>query len=99
MNPLDKIPLDKSHHVIGGSIVATVAACLAIYLGHPKLAWQVAIVLPLIGGVAKELADYAANLKAAKAGQPAPHGVEFLDALATVLGGVPVALPLFLNWR
>lgn len=90
MNPLDKIPLDKSHHVIAGTLVGTVAACAVVLAGHPSFAWESAVIAALVAGAFKEAIDWRANHLA-----DAPvHGVEFMDALATTLGGVAVALPM-----
>lgn len=43
-------------------------------------------------GVLKELLDAWQNFWARRAGIPAPHSVELLDAVATALGGVAGAL-------
>jgi hypothetical protein len=40
----------------------------------------------------KELTDWLANYRAAKQGLPPPHGVELMDAVATIGGGVVVIL-------
>lgn len=89
MNLLDKIPQDKAKHYIAGSMVACVAAAVCIRI-NPSVAWQAAIGASLILGVLKEGLDYYQNRT-----QGTAHGVEFWDAFATAMGGVPVALPLF----
>lgn len=89
MNLLNRIPQDKAKHYIAGSMVACVAAAVCIRI-NPAVAWQAALWAPLILGVLKEAIDYYQNST-----QGTAHGVEFWDAFATALGGVPVALPLF----
>lgn len=99
-------PQDKANHYAYGSWVATVAACivmlLVVKLFPRELPWLFAIGAiagaagALAAGVAKELLDDAANDAATLLGQPAPHGVERSDIVATALGAVPVAVPLLL---
>ena len=90
MNPLDKIPLDKSHHFIAGALVGDVAAVAVILAGHPEYAWGAALALAMLAGAFKEALDWRDNHLA----DAQVHGVEFMDALATTLGGVAVAIPL-----
>lgn len=101
MNPLDRIPLDTSHHAIGGSIVSTVGACAAILMKHPELAWQVAAAAGLAAGVLNEAVQAVINKRATGKwmGEPkgTPHSIEVSDIAATALGGVLVALPLLVQ--
>lgn len=99
-NPLDKLTLDKSHHMIGGCLMGTAAAIAAVLYGLPQVAGYVAILVAAIGGAGKELADAIANKRATGnwRGEPVgtPHGVELMDFFATVAGGALVGVPVLL---
>jgi hypothetical protein len=81
------IPYDKALHIIYGAVTFVVAYLFTtVWLG---LAAVVAIAL------AKEVHDAFVNWKATGNIHEGPHGVEFMDALATIAGGILAALPLF----
>ena len=89
------IPQDKANHFVYGLVVYFVAALVSVgagfLLGKPVLttySWAVGVAASIFVGAAKEVADKLSNLRAAKAGLPPPHGVEFNDFLATALGGI-----------
>jgi hypothetical protein len=97
------IPQDKANHEAYGGRIAAVCATLAVLvcaLSRHTRPWAllaggaVALLAVLAAGVLKERLDAAANALAAAAGEPPPHGVERADIVATVRGGVAVALPL-----
>ena len=77
---LPAISHDKALHVIYGVASGVVGAHAAQLLGI--LPWQGALVLAVIVGVAKELAD-----KIMESGVP-----DVVDAFATAIGGAAVAL-------
>lgn len=77
-----RIPLDKIAHFFVGAAIGVAGFLIWGPLG--------AIVAAGIAGVIKEIVDYIQNEMAIKRGEAPPHGVEFLDALATTLGGVLV---------
>ena len=85
------IPLDKALHAIGGALIAlgVYAALLVLQVPH---AAEYSLLAAVLVGIAKEASDRWANIKAARAGLPPPHGVELLDALATAAGGGVVFL-------
>lgn len=84
------IPQDKANHAIYGAVVF----CVVFALTHRVPVAAAVVVLVAIG---KEIADRLANRRAAKAGLPAPHGVEVMDAVATCAGGALAALPLLIT--
>lgn len=81
---------DKVLHIAGGIFFGFVGAILGVVLGLNPLICGIG--LAVVAGVAKEGLDYVKNQRAVAAGQSKPHGVEFLDAFYTGLGGVPPAL-------
>ena len=102
----DLIPQDKATHEVYGARIGAVAAAAAYVaafaIGWPKYALPAAAaaaaVLALAAGLAKEQLDKRANARAHDEGLPPPHSVESADAVATLLGGVVVALPLVAAW-
>ena len=90
MPNLPSIPADKLGHFFYGTLMTTVVMCVT----H-----SVFLSIGVCAGVAalKELSDWWANYQAAKKDLPPPHGVEFLDWVATVGGGVAVILPWLLK--
>ena len=100
---LPLIPQDKANHAANGAAAAAVCASLVTVAGAPP--WASALVgaaLALALGLLKERLDMLANARATAAGQPPPHSVERGDVLATLAGGLLVALPLvvvgLLDW-
>lgn len=78
---LNRLPDDKVRHFAGGALIAS--AC--IVLGLPL--WLAAAAV-LIAAFGKEAYDYY---------HPKTHTPDPLDALATLLGGATVLLPIFLT--
>lgn len=91
---LPMLQADKANHVIYGTVVATVAHAVGVYLlpqyGIPPAAFAVAGAF-LIGAV-KEGIDWWMNRQAMARGEVAPNTVDPYDMLATAAGGIPVAL-------
>lgn len=75
------IPYDKFLHFIAGAIAGVVAVVITGY-------GPAAPALALVAGLLKELSDWISNQKVT----PPRHTVEFLDVMATVLGGIAVML-------
>lgn len=101
--PIHLIPQDKANHQVYGARIAAVAAAFtaaALTLqggpGAGALLWAAVAGLScaLLAGRLKEWLDARANAAAEAAGLPPPHGVERADIVATVWGGVTVAVPL-----
>jgi len=82
---LPTIPADKLGHFFYGSIITSIIMCMT------HIVW---LSLGVCAAVAflKEFTDWLANYKAQKQGLPPPHGVELMDAVATIGGGVVVIL-------
>ena len=83
---LPSLPADKANHAVYGALIFNVAL--------PLTDAFIALALVAALAVAKEAVDWISNHRARAAGLPAPHGVEFLDALATLAGGFLCFLPL-----
>lgn len=84
---------DKLAHIVVGSVIFNAATLLAqlLRLDTPALLAMLVVGLAAVG---KEASDRWQNHRARAAGRPEPHGVELLDAAATVAGGALCALPL-----
>lgn len=76
---LPSLPQDKANHAVYGAAIA----CAASLILSPW--WALLIVVAF--GVLKEVSDWWQNRKGGH------HGVELLDALATIAGGALVLLP------
>jgi len=83
---LPSLPQDKANHAVYGALIFNAALPLSDAF--------VALALVAVLAVAKEAVDWLSNHRARAAGLPAPHGVEVMDALATLAGGVLCAIPL-----
>lgn len=99
------IRADLAQHVMAGAAVGSAAAGLLAVagsaLGVPglRLAMPAAAVgAALAAGAVKEVADWLANRRWYRENglAPRPHEVSSADLAATVLGGVFVAVPVFL---
>jgi hypothetical protein len=87
---LPTIPADKLGHFFYGSLICSGMMCLT------HIVW---LSLGVCAAVAflKEFFDWLANCKAERQGLPPPHGVELMDAVATIGGGVVVVLPWIIS--
>lgn len=93
--PLPQLPADKANHCIYGLLCGAVGAIAALQLGlSPLQAGLAGVALAAAVGLGKEGADWVLNLLAQRRGEAPPHGVEPLDALATVAGSLPLAVVL-----
>lgn len=52
------------------------------------------MVLVTLFAIGKEVADYWSNLQAKRLNLTPTHGVEVMDAVATIAGGVVVLIPI-----
>ena len=84
---LPQLPPDKANHALYGALIFDVA----FIASHSLL---ISSVVVAVIAVAKELSDAVINWRATGDPMHGPHGVEFLDAVATCFGGILVALPL-----
>lgn len=86
-----KIPRDKLLHFCAGLAISAVTAMVWVAVAQSGLvdvsgAWLAAVLTTGVAGLVKEKADYDDNQI-----HVGMHGVEALDALATLAGSVPVA--------
>ena len=84
---LPQLPPDKANHALYGALIFNVA----FFASHSLL---ISSVVVAVIAVAKELSDAVINWRATGDPMHGPHGVELMDAVATCLGGILVALPL-----
>lgn len=84
---LPSLPQDKANHVVYGAAIFAVTFCIFSLLKLPATYYAFATVVLFAFG--KEAVDYLQNKF-----QGTQHGVELLDAVATVAGGAVCALPL-----
>lgn len=90
------IPQDKANHAIYGGAIALVAAAIAHVAGAREWQAQIALGASCAAGVAKEVADYIVARRQRAAGDAVTHGVDGWDAAATALGGMVVAVAVWL---
>ena len=81
------IPQDKANHFVYGAVAYPVCLFATQWVGgeYAKLA---ALGLVALLGLAKEGFDWYANRRNLLAGRVATHGVDPLDGVATLAGGV-----------
>jgi hypothetical protein len=79
---LPLLPQDKANHFVYGALIATTTSFFNLYI---------AIVAVVLIGVGKEVLDWWQNQRGAT------HGVEIMDAMATICGGLSVIAPQLLK--
>lgn len=82
---LPELPQDKANHFVYGALIAAVVSCVS----SP---WWALVVVSAFA-ILKELSDAWQNYKSSSDPLIGPHGVEFWDAAATMLGGAVVIAP------
>jgi hypothetical protein len=88
---LPSLPPDKANHFVYGAVIYAVTFCIFSLLKLPAATYYAFATVALFG-VGKEIVDYLQNRF-----QGAQHGVEALDALATIAGGAICAIPVFMK--
>ena len=81
---LPNLPQDKANHAFWGAVLACVVSLVSV---------EAAAVACLSAAVLKELSDALINYRTTGNPMQGPHGVELLDALATITGGALVIIP------
>ena len=81
---LPSLPQDKANHLAYGALIA----CCFSFIGL-----NVAVIAVAAVAVLKELTDAVINYRSTGNPMHGPHGVELLDAVATMVGGALVLLP------
>ena len=89
------IPHDKANHAIYGAVIF-LAVLLVAHQLLPAYQIHIAAAAVVLMAVGKEVSDAVANILVTGNFKVGPHGVEALDAVATCVGGVLAALPLFI---
>lgn len=87
---LPYLPVDKANHFVYGAAIFVTAYTILLLIPNSHvlgLSHDVAMWAVTGFAVGKEIVDRLINLWLARNGQPATHGVEVLDALATMAGG------------
>jgi len=79
---LPLLPQDKANHAVYGAVIAAIVSLFSIPL---------ALIAVALVGVGKEVFDWWQN----RHGEH--HGVEVMDVVATVCGGLIVLAPQFIN--
>lgn len=88
---LPMLPQDKANHFIYGALIWLGVLVLALVLGcGERAALGAANVVLVAVAWLKELVDWTLNRMATAKGQAPTHGVEALDAVATMSGGALV---------
>lgn len=77
---------DKANHLVYGYFIAATAFFVARWAHQPSPATTAMLATLLLASL-KELSDAWANARPRAVDQAAPHGVEWRDVLATVIGG------------
>lgn len=92
---LPSLPQDKANHLFYGAVTF----CLVLLIAHflfPANQIGFAGLITVLSAVGKEAHDAWVNWKTTGDPMKGPHGVELLDAVATISGGVLAALPIFI---
>lgn len=87
---LPNLPQDKANHAFWGAVLACNLSFVSL---------ELAAIAVLAAAVLKEVSDAVINYRATGDFKTGPHGVELLDALATITGGALVLIPQFFNWK
>jgi hypothetical protein len=92
---LPQLPKDKANHLAYGALTFSILLLIAHFL-FPADQIGFAFLITVISAIGKEASDAWINWKATGDPMKGPHGVELLDAVATIFGGALAALPLFI---
>lgn len=87
---LPNLPQDKANHAFWGAVLACGLSFIDIRL---------ATIVVLAAAIFKEVSDAVINYRTTGDFKNGPHGVELLDAVATITGGALVLLPQFIQWK
>lgn len=93
--PLPSLPQDKANHVVYGAAIALAAYAVLLAIGTPHAAWFSMLAVAIFG-FGKEVIDRLKNRAAEREELKPPHGVELMDAVATLAGGAVVAVTALL---
>jgi uncharacterized membrane protein len=83
---------DKVLHFVAGLIVGSLVLIVARHFAPPPVHPFWAVLFAAAVGAAKEALDFYENTQAENKGEPPPHDVSVWDFLATMAGGLFVAI-------
>ena len=92
---IPSLPQDKANHLAYGAAIFSLSLLLA-HFTHVDYQIAIASLVVVFAAFAKEANDARINWQITGDPMHGPHGVEFLDAVATIVGGMLAALPLFI---
>ena len=92
---LPLLPQDKANHIVYGAVIFNITLALSTLfgIGSGLLIASITVVAFAFG---KEMVDYIRNRIDIDNGRFPNHTVDWLDAAATILGGILVILPILL---
>lgn len=88
------IPHDKANHALYGALIFSVTFAAVIFFVEPITAILTALGLVVVIAAGKEIRDRHINWRSEQRGQAGTQGVEAMDAIATILGGLIAAIPI-----
>jgi hypothetical protein len=90
---LPLLPQDKANHIVYGAVIFNIALALSTLfgIGSGLLIASIAVVVFAFG---KEVVDHICNRIDIDNGRLPNHSVDWLDAAATILGGILAILPM-----
>jgi hypothetical protein len=92
---IPSFPQDKANHLAYGAVIFSIVLLLTHFV-YPDHQIAIAGFAVVFIAFAKEANDARINWQSTGNPLHGPHGVELLDALATVFGGFIAALPMFI---
>ncbi|CAB4240992.1 hypothetical protein UFOVP24_32 [uncultured Caudovirales phage] len=92
---LPQLPQDKANHLAYGALTFSIVLLIAHFL-FPNDQIGFACLITVLSAIGKEASDAWINWKATGDPMKGPHGVELLDAVATISGGALAGLPLLI---
>ena len=92
---LPSLPRDKANHLFYGATTFSLVLLIAHFL-FPADQIGFACLITVLSAIGKEVSDAWINWKTTGNPMQGPHGVELLDAIATISGGALAGLPLLI---
>jgi hypothetical protein len=92
---LPQLPQDKANHLAYGALTFSIVLLLAHFM-FPNDQIGFAGLITVLSAIGKEAHDAWVNWKTTGDPMQGPHGVELLDAVATISGGALAGLPLLI---
>jgi hypothetical protein len=90
---LPLLPQDKANHIVYGAVIFNIALVLSTLFGIGS-GLLIASITVVVFAFGKEVVDYIRNRIDIDNGRFPNHSVDWLDAAATILGGILAILPM-----